>query len=208
MIDGMNTENNPLLWRMDGINTSVGLEYAGNDAELYREVLTDYADCIEEQAQLIEQALTAEDIETFTIEVHSLKSTSRTIGALELSDRAKELEEYGKRREWEPIMEKIHGLLSAYRMLCSVIMPYCIHNGQETEKKPLDMETVSRLLSELSVSLDEYDSGRAEEIISELSEYDFTGDSVLYMERLISAIGKFDYETCRETVMRWYRELL
>ena len=207
-MDGMKTEYNPLLWQMEGIDTAVGLEYAGNDAELYREVLTDYADCIEEQAQSIEQALAAEDIETFTIEIHSLKSVSRSIGALELSDRAKELEEHGKRREWRPIMEKIHDLMSAYRMLYAVILPYCIHNGQERQQKLPDREAVSGLLSDLSESLEEYDSDRAEKIISELSEYDFTEHSALYMERVISAMGKFDYETCRETVVRWRRELL
>lgn len=200
------TEYNPMLWQMEGIDTAAGLKCAGNDAELYRDILTDYADCIEEQAGAIERALTMEDIETFTIEVHSLKSTSRTIGAMDLSDRAKELEEYGKRREWEPIRERIYKLLSDYRKLYSVIMPYCMQDKEEEEKKSVDGETVSGLLSDLSVSLEEYDSVRIEKILSDLSEYDFTEDSALYMKALRMAMDKFDYEACRIAVTQWRKE--
>ena len=110
---------------MKGIDIAVGLAYVGEDEELYRAVLTDYADYIEEQAQAIERALAAEDTETFVIEVHSLKSTSRTIGAQALSDQAKELGELGKRCEWEQIRVKTPGMLKAYRELYPVITAYC-----------------------------------------------------------------------------------
>lgn len=197
------TEYDPMLWQMEGIDTAAGLKCACNDAELYRDILTDYADCIEEQAAAIEHALTMEDIETFTIEVHSLKSTSRTIGALELSDQAKELEEYGKRREWKPIRGRIYKFLSDYRKLYSAIMPYCMQDKEEEEKKSVDGENVSRLLSDLSASLEEYDSVHIEKILSDLSEYDFAEDSALYMETLRTAISKFDYEACGIAVMQW-----
>lgn len=200
------TENNPMLWQMEGIDTAVGLKCAGNDAELYRDILMDYADCIEEQAGAIERALTEEDIETFTIEVHSLKSISRTIGALKLSDQAKELEEYGKRREWGLIKDRIYNFLSDYRALYSVIMPYYIRDKEEEGKKPVDREIVSGLLSDFSVSLEEYDYSRMEKILSDLSEYDFTEGSALYMETLRTATDKFDYEACRKTVMQWRQE--
>lgn len=201
------TESDPRLWRMEGIDPSAGLAYAGEDAELYREILADYAEGIETQVQAVEHALAAEDIETFTIEVHSLKSTSRTIGALALSDRAKELEEYGKRREWEQIRAGTPGLLTAYRRLYSIITAYCSEEGKEQEKRPADREAVSGLLAELSDSLEAYDSARAEEVITELQRYDLEESLVLYREGLASAIGRFDYESCKTIVGRW-REAL
>ena len=72
------------------------MEYTDQDAELYREVLSDYRDSIHEKADVIERAATDKDLEMYTIEVHSLKSTSKSIGALELSKLAAELEEDGK----------------------------------------------------------------------------------------------------------------
>ena len=159
---------------MRGIDETVGLQYAGEDEELYREILTDYADGIEEQAQAVERALAAEDIETFTIEVHSLKSTSRTIGAQELSDQAKELEEYGKRCEWEQIRIKTPGLLTAYRELYPVIRSYCAKEEQEAgkEKRSFDREAVEEHIIRLVSSLEAYDSVRAEEIVAKITEYE------------------------------------
>lgn len=199
-------EEDPLSWQMEGIDVRVGLEYAGQDAELYREILSDYADYIEEQAELIERAVSERNFETYTMEVHSLKSTSRTIGAMELSNMARELEEYGKNREWNPIAEKTAGLLEAYRRLHPVIMPYHIQ-AEAKEKKPVEYGAIRRLLSDFSASLEEYDSIRAERITSALSEYDLTGVPAEYMERLVSALGKFDYETCRAVVAQWMGEL-
>lgn len=191
---------------MKGIDISIGLEYAGEDEELYREILTEYAACIEEQAQAVEQALAAEDIETFVIEVHSLKSTSRTIGAQSLADQAKELEEYGKRCEWEQVRIGTPKLLSAYRGLYSVITAYCtdgIQEEQESEKRPVDHEAVGALLAQLTGSLEAYDSVRAEEVIAELAKYDLEEEFAIYQKKLVAAMGKFDYEGCKEAVMRW-----
>lgn len=199
---------NPLLWRMDGIDTSVGMEYAAQDAELYREILSDYMDSIEEQARAIESAVAERDLDTFTIEIHSLKSTSRTIGALKLSGKAKELEDNGRNRQWDPILESIEDLLSAYRGLYFVIRPYLVDEGQEKGKKPVETGKVCRLLSDLSASLEAYDSDKAEEILSELSACDFKDEHAVCLETLFSALGKFDYETCRAAVSRWRDELL
>lgn len=201
-------EENPLLWRMEGIDVRTGLEYAGQDAELYREILSDYADCIETQAQTIERTVMERNIEAYTIEVHSLKSTSRTIGALELSDRAKEMENYGKRREWEPVLEKTAGLLALYRRMYDVIMPYHVQEEQQTEKKPVDNDEVRRLLAELSACLKEYDAAGAEGILSGLAVYDFAGADAASMEQLSAALGRFDYEACLTVISRWRGESL
>lgn len=200
-------EDDPLSWQMEGIDVSAGLEYAGQDAELYREILSDYADYIEEHAETIERAVAEKDFETYTIEVHSLKSTSRTIGAMELSYMARELEKNGKNREWEPILEKTAGLLAVYRGLYAVIMPYHIHAESGTQKKPVEYGEVHGLLSDLCASLEEYDSIWAEKTVSVLSGYDFTDTHAGYMERLVAALGKFDYETCRTVVLQWIGEL-
>lgn len=109
---------------MEGIDISVGMEYAAWDTELYREILSDYAACIEEQAEAIERAVTEGNRETFTIGVHALKSTSRTIGATALSDLAKKLEDSGRSGEWEAVAAGTPALLEAYRGLYPVIMAY------------------------------------------------------------------------------------
>lgn len=201
-------EEDPSLWRMEGIDVKTGLEYAGQDAELYREILSDYADCIEEQAQAIERAVEERNIEIYTIEVHSLKSTSRTIGALELSNMAKVMEDHGKNQEWEPILRSTPGLLSLYRGMYDVIIPYHVKEEEQAAKKPVEIDAVQRLLSELSARLEEYDAAGAEGILSDLAGYDLAGTDAAYLEGLAAALGRFDYETCLTMALRWSGELL
>lgn len=200
-------EEDPSLWQMAGIDVKTGLEYAGQDVELYREILSDYADCIEEQAQAIECAVEERNIEIYTIEVHSLKSTSRTIGALELSNMAKAMEDHGKKQEWEPILVGTPGLLSLYRGMYDVIMSYHGKEKGQAAKKPVKIDTVQRLLSELSARLEEYDAAGAEGILSDLAGYDFAGTDAAYLEELAAALGRFDYETCLTAALRWSGEL-
>ena len=108
---------------MEGIDMAVGLEYAGEDEELYREILADYMECAKEQTEAIERAAAEEDHEAYTIEVHSLKSTSRTIGALELSNMARKLEQSSRNQEWETVRAGTPALLAAYRQICLAIKP-------------------------------------------------------------------------------------
>ena len=76
-----------------GIDREVGLRFCRNDEELYRSILLDYAQSSDEKKKNIEDCFAAEDWKNYAIYVHALKSTSKTIGASALSDRALRLEE-------------------------------------------------------------------------------------------------------------------
>ena len=54
-----------------------------------------FAESAKEKAAEIERYFEAEDWENYTIKVHALKSSARLIGAMNLSDRAKDLEACG-----------------------------------------------------------------------------------------------------------------
>ena len=203
---GMKT--NPMLWQMIGIDVAVGMKYSGDDANLYREVLSDYMDTIEEKADLIEKAVEERDLETYTIEVHSLKSTSKAIGALELSELAKDLEENGKNEEWEPIIARTPALLFLYRELYDIIMPYrTIEEEEGQEKEVMDDRVLAQLLGQLLDSVSMYDSLRAEEIISELSKYAYPDNWSGYLQAVTEAMGRFDYDICKQQVILWRNEL-
>ena len=197
-----------LSWKMAGIDVSVGMHYSGDDENLYREVLSDYMDTIEEKANTIEKAVETGDLETYTIEVHALKSSSKSIGAMELSELAKELELNGKSSEWGPIIARTPTLINMYRNLYDVILPYHTKTGQESEEKgSIDDEALKGLLEQLLESVIIYDSIRGEEIIEELSKYDLSQEWIGYMKEVSEAMNRFDYDVCNEAVSRWRDEL-
>ncbi|MDE6389595.1 MAG: response regulator [Lachnospiraceae bacterium] len=204
----MNPTVNPLLWQMEGIDVVVGMKYSGEDASLYREVLSDYMDTIEEKADIIEKAVERGDLETYTIEVHSLKSTSKSIGAMELSELAKDLENNGKNKEWGPIIARTPALLSMYRGLYHIIMPYHTVKEEEVqEKKAFADGELMELLGQLLDSVNMYDSIRAEEVIDRLSEFDFTDSWEEHMRIVAESMGRFDYDVCKSETAMWRREL-
>lgn len=197
-----------LTWQMEGIDVAVGMQYSGDDENLYREVLSDYMDTIEEKAEVIEKAVESEDIETYTIEVHSLKSTSKSIGALELSELAKDLESNGKNGEWGPIIERTPTLLKMYRDLYQVILPYHTAADQEPQQKEAVNEAeLLGLLDQLLDCAETYDSIRGEEIVAEMSKFDFTDSWGDYMKEAADAIDKLDYDLCKEKASQWRSEL-
>ena len=69
-------------------------QYLQSD-ELLGKVLRQFYDVITEKADGIKRCLEAGDYENYTIQVHALKSNARMIGAEELSELARQLEENG-----------------------------------------------------------------------------------------------------------------
>ena len=97
-----------------------GIEYCG-DAEDYTDALITYRDSIEERSRKLEDDMASDDIEAFTIDIHSLKSMSRAAGATSLADRAAELEAAAKAGELDKIKAGLPGFLEDYRSLLPLL---------------------------------------------------------------------------------------
>lgn len=74
----------------DFLNQEVALEYCAGDEEIYREILEGYLE--EDRREELIKYFEAEDLPNYRVVAHAIKSTSRTIGAEDLSDKAKALE--------------------------------------------------------------------------------------------------------------------
>ena len=82
--------------REAGINTTSGLQYSREDAEFYRQVVEKFAGDYEKNKEKLAEFYEHRDAENYRISVHSLKSTSKMIGADALSGQAKEAEDAAK----------------------------------------------------------------------------------------------------------------
>ena len=75
-----------------GLNVEAGLHYAMDQKAFYLEMVQDYVTEWANKAKELESAFAAEDWKAYEIVIHSVKSTSKMIGADELSAGARELE--------------------------------------------------------------------------------------------------------------------
>lgn len=101
-----------------GINVETGLEYCCGEDDFYREMLQMfYAQSSEKRDELI-SLYEAANWTDYAVKIHALKSTALTIGAEDLSSRAKALEQAGKKEDAAYIKANHPVLLQMYGKLC------------------------------------------------------------------------------------------
>lgn len=105
-----------MLTELGQLDTELGLFLCG-DVEDYLHALSVFAGSISVKSAKLEDAFVKKDISAYTTLVHSLKSASRTVGATEISDLARQLETAGKSGDLETIQKDTPRLLSLYRDL-------------------------------------------------------------------------------------------
>lgn len=104
-----------------GINVQLGLDYCCGEEEFYMEMLQMFcAQAVEKKEELI-SLFEAANWADYTVKVHALKSTSMTIGAEELAEQAKLLEQAGKKGNIGYIQHDHPMLLRLYDKVCETI---------------------------------------------------------------------------------------
>ncbi len=96
----------------DFLNQEVALEYCAGDEEIYREILEGYLE--EDRREELTKYFEAQDLANYRVVAHAIKSTSRTIGAEELSDKAKALEYAAADGDFEYIKDNNDEVLKMY----------------------------------------------------------------------------------------------
>ena len=104
-----------------GMNVRLGLEYCCGEKEFYLEMLQTFAEQSEGKKTELEALYTSESWGDYAIKAHALKSTSLTIGAEELSEKARALEQAGRNGDTEYIRQNHSELLEAYDKVCRSI---------------------------------------------------------------------------------------
>ena len=82
-----------------GIAVSQGLSYCANDTGLYLEMLDEFAASGEKKLNALEDCLQKENWHGYEVRIHAMKSTAKTIGANDVSELARKLEEAAKNED-------------------------------------------------------------------------------------------------------------
>ncbi len=101
-----------LLSALSFLDTKAGMEFAADDEDFYTQILTTYVN--EDKRPALNESLSKEDWPNYQILAHSLKGTSMTIGAPELSAKAKALEFAVKENNIDYIKEHHYEVMAEY----------------------------------------------------------------------------------------------
>ena len=104
-----------------GIDTKSGRAFVQNDDDFYRTILQQFYEDHEEKKNKLCEYRKAADFKNYTILAHAVKSTAKTIGASELSEQARLLEQAGKDEDEEYITSHHEAMLKAYEVVAAAI---------------------------------------------------------------------------------------
>ena len=183
------------------INVKAALKMIGSDT-LYLKIVRDYYRTAEKKANAIRKAIDREDYQTFKIETHSLKSSSRQIGAMELSDQAAALEKAANEGNISFMKYNTDALLSAYLQLYSRLKPFCEDpKGEDgVALTPIDPEELRASLTAMTEALENLDMDILEEEMKKISAHRYSPTGAKAIERLQHAIEDYDIDACEANI--------
>ena len=151
-----------------GFSFEEGVNHCGSKAALMKTIRIFYR-TIDSKANKIEQCLKEGLISDYVIEVHALKSSALLIGAVPLSEAAKELEDYGKQGKTEVLEEKTPDVLTLYRDLKNILRPYA-EKEEDAKKEFSDGEWITAL-QQIHQCVEQFDLDGVDQIMEQLEEY-------------------------------------
>ncbi len=191
---------NAVELNIPGIDCEAAIKLIGSE-KLYLKVLEDYFKRIDMYYSEIEQCFNAENWQDYTVKVHALKSSSRQIGAMELSEKAAKLEAAGHELDITYIKNNTEDMLNGYMKVKEILSEYF---GEEEssdagiEVVEIDKEAVIETLKEIIDKCEDLDIDGAEEASKKLKGYNYNQEQMAIIESISEAIDNMDIETCSE----------
>ena len=105
-----------------GLNVDAAIEYSCGEEDLYIELLTDYAKNAEDKCYTLASYIENNSLANYRILIHSLKSSSKMIGADELSALAKDLEDASARNDEEYVKSHHDNFAKKFKELAGKIL--------------------------------------------------------------------------------------
>ncbi len=179
-----------------GINVAEGIKNSGSQ-ELFENLLGDFYKLIDMKSTKIEKCLEDGMIRDFTIEVHALKNTARMIGATELSEMFKEMEDLGHEEKLAEVKERIPKVLEKFREYKGSLAKYSSQNDDEKEEIP--KEEIIALLEDIKDAMDNFDVDRADEDMKKLESVKIEEAARPLMENLSAYMADIAMEDVAKT---------
>ncbi len=184
------------LESIEGISTENGIKYSGGaDGFIFATKM--FYETIEENINVIEKAYKDKDLKFYTVKVHALKSSARIIGAEELSNQAKLLENAGKKGDLEYIRANTIKLLDTYMGYKSKLSEF--DNKEQTDEgEPIPIEELNGAYEAIKELAPQMDYEAIEMIISSVKAYKLEENDARSFKEIEKALKTFDWDRMEE----------
>ena len=178
-----------------GVDMHRSLETYGGSVEIYHNILKTYYSDIREKEETLPGLFEKRDTENFTIQVHALKSASRSVGAYDLGEDAYTLEMAGKAGDWKTIEERFPALQTAlHRMVEDVGRYVKKYLTAESDNSGEFCESFdAECIKELKSACEQMDYLHAEGVLKQLRENRYPEELDSKLNEMCECCGNFDY---------------
>ena len=177
--------------------------------ETYNEILKNYyltIDYIENEINEYFEKIDVDDnLKNYTIKVHALKSSAKTIGAKDLAELAQEIEEYGKNGEVEKIKLNHNMFLEKQINIKSKIEPYVLSLIQNESSEECMIRTKEELIEkfkDLEIAIENMDIDLADEIVAQIDKTEFSHEFDKLNVELKESILNINIDKAKELISR------
>jgi signal transduction histidine kinase/CheY-like chemotaxis protein/HPt (histidine-containing phosphotransfer) domain-containing protein len=185
------------------IDVESGIKNNGS-AKAYLSILRMFYDHIDETASALENFYQLEDLGSYTIKVHALKSSARMIGAVGLGEEALKLENAGKSLDREYIYahhSKFMDDYRSYKEILANIKGSDEKKGDFGKEKPVaDTGMMTLVYKDIQIAADDMDTIRLDEIFAKMDEYQIPDQDAELFGKIKSAAENFDYSRIVELI--------
>ena len=181
----------------DCLDTAEGIRHCGS-VEAYMDALTVFAESVRTGAEEIARFFDEKDWKNFTTKVHALKSTARVIGAKELSEKARRLEDAGNNGYLEEIAQDTPGLLSLYRTYLDRLAPLCGTEQDDAEKPPIRSEELAEAYDTLRDVVGSFDYDSLKFVVDSLGQYRLPEDERERCRAIAEAAAVPDWDRLKD----------
>lgn len=144
-----------------------------------------------------------QDIQRYTIEVHSLKTVAALIGDSNLSQLSKIHEIAGTNNDLDFILENVDSLLNTYSSLLKnieLLLPK-ENTAIKPQIKDFTNEHLSNLVNSIANSLDNFDLDSANESLTDLMNYDLPDAQISILNKTKEYMDIFDYDSAYKLII-------
>ena len=189
------------------LDISKGIMYCGNQ-ENYLEILTNQRDSGKETMKQAQNLYEEEDWKNYIIVVHGIKSAMMSIGAVNLSEKAKALEFAGKGEDFAFIHREHGAMMKEFERVMQILFEceYLEKSEQDNtvvNKPVLSEDEFAKKLIILENVTYEFDANKVFPILDELSKYAYhSKDLAKELKPVYKKVEMFDFMSAYEAVVK------
>nr|MCR5452958.1 response regulator [Lachnospiraceae bacterium] len=180
-----------------GIDINAGIRHSGS-IDMYIDLLKIFHRAVDDNVKEISRLYEEKDYKNYTIKVHALKSSAKTIGALKFGEKAQRLEDAGKAQDIDYIQNKNEGFIKEYKAFKELLSGLNTDESGKADKPEADEYMISEALNSILIAAQDMNCDRLFDIFDELDGYSIPKDQTELFEKLRKASDNFDYSTIVE----------